>query len=89
MTAASSSKSRPAEWPVDRHEHEVAVARVVGHRARVAAQVEGVALIAETLALRLSLRGDDRLARWSLGRGLSDGALRRVFGRPLAVKGRI
>jgi exopolyphosphatase / guanosine-5'-triphosphate,3'-diphosphate pyrophosphatase len=42
-------------------------------------------LVAERRALRLKLRGDDQLARWSLERRLSDGAFRRVFGRRLAV----
>jgi exopolyphosphatase/pppGpp-phosphohydrolase len=42
-------------------------------------------LVAERRALRLRLRGDDRLARWSLERRLSDGAFRRVFGRRLVV----
>ena len=42
-------------------------------------------LVAERRVLRLRLRGDDRLARWSLERRLSDGAFRRVFGRRLVV----
>jgi exopolyphosphatase / guanosine-5'-triphosphate,3'-diphosphate pyrophosphatase len=42
-------------------------------------------LVAERRALRLKLRGDDRLARWSLERRLSDGAFRRVFNRRLLV----
>ena len=42
-------------------------------------------LVAERRLLRLRLRGDDRLARWSLERRLSDGAFRRVFGRRLVV----
>jgi exopolyphosphatase/guanosine-5'-triphosphate,3'-diphosphate pyrophosphatase len=42
-------------------------------------------LVAERRALRLKLRGDDQLARWSLERRLSDGAFRRVFGRRLVV----
>ena len=42
-------------------------------------------LVAERRTLRLRLRGDDRLARWSLERRLSDGAFRRVFGRRLVV----
>ena len=44
-------------------------------------------LVAERRVLRLRLRGDDRLARWSLERRLSDAAFRRVFGRRLAVTG--
>ena len=42
-------------------------------------------LTAERRALRLRLRGDDRLALWSLERRLSDGAFRRIFGRRLIV----
>ncbi len=42
-------------------------------------------LVAERRALRLKLRGDDRLALWSLERRLSDAAFRRVFGRRLVV----
>ena len=42
-------------------------------------------LVAERRVLRLRLRGDDRLARWSLERRLSDAAFRRVFGRRLVV----
>ena len=44
-------------------------------------------LVAERRVLRLKLRGDDRLARWSLERRLSDGAFRRVLGRRLVVTG--
>jgi exopolyphosphatase / guanosine-5'-triphosphate,3'-diphosphate pyrophosphatase len=42
-------------------------------------------LVAERRTLRLRLRGDARLAHWSLERRLSDGAFRRVFGRRLVV----
>ena len=42
-------------------------------------------LVAERRVLRLRLRGDDRLARWSLERRVSDAAFRRVFGRRLVV----
>ena len=42
-------------------------------------------LVKERRALRLRLRGDDRLAVWSLERRLSEGAFRRVFGRRLVV----
>jgi exopolyphosphatase/guanosine-5'-triphosphate,3'-diphosphate pyrophosphatase len=38
-------------------------------------------LVPEQRALRLCLERDDRLARWSLERQLSDDAYRRVFGR--------
>ena len=42
-------------------------------------------LVPERRALRLTLEGDDRLARWSLERQLSDSAYRRVFGRQLVL----
>ena len=42
-------------------------------------------LVKERRSLRLRLRGDDRLAVWSLERRLSEGAFRRVFGRRLVV----
>jgi exopolyphosphatase/guanosine-5'-triphosphate,3'-diphosphate pyrophosphatase len=42
-------------------------------------------LVKERRTLRLKLRGDDRLAVWSLERRLSEGAFRRVFGRRLVV----
>jgi len=42
-------------------------------------------LVAERRVLRLRLRGDDRLARWSLERRVSDAVFRRVFGRRLVL----
>lgn len=42
-------------------------------------------LVPERRALRLSLKGDNRLARWSLERQLSDDAYQRVFRRPLVL----
>jgi hypothetical protein len=42
-------------------------------------------LVAERRALRLKLRGADRLALCSLERRLSEAAFRRVFGRRLVV----
>jgi exopolyphosphatase/guanosine-5'-triphosphate,3'-diphosphate pyrophosphatase len=42
-------------------------------------------LVAERHVLHLRLRGDDRLARWSLERRLCDGAFERVFGRRLVL----
>jgi exopolyphosphatase / guanosine-5'-triphosphate,3'-diphosphate pyrophosphatase len=42
-------------------------------------------LVKDRRTLRLRLRGDDRLALWSLERRLSVGAFRRAFGRRLVV----
>ena len=42
-------------------------------------------LVKQRRALHLRLRGDDRLAVWSLERRISDGAFRRAFGRRLVV----
>ena len=42
-------------------------------------------LVPERRALRLSLQGENRLARWSLERQLSDDAYRRVFRLPLVL----
>ncbi len=42
-------------------------------------------LVPEAGDLRLSVEGDDRLARWSLERRLSDGAFKRAFGGRLVV----
>ena len=38
-------------------------------------------LVKQRRSLHLRLRGDDRLAVWSLERRISDGAFRRTFGR--------
>ena len=43
-------------------------------------------LVADRHGIRLVLDGEDRLARWSLDRQLSDEAFRRVFGRRLVVE---
>ena len=40
-------------------------------------------LVKQRRSLHLRLRGDDRLAVWSLERRISDGAFRRAFGRRL------
>ena len=42
-------------------------------------------LVKQRRSLHLRLRGDDRLAVWSLERRISDGAFRRAFGRRLVV----
>jgi exopolyphosphatase/guanosine-5'-triphosphate,3'-diphosphate pyrophosphatase len=42
-------------------------------------------LVKQRRSLHLRLRGDDRLAVWSLERRISDGAFRRTFGRRLVV----
>jgi exopolyphosphatase/guanosine-5'-triphosphate,3'-diphosphate pyrophosphatase len=47
--------------------------------------VRAARLVPEAGDLRLSVEGDDRLARWSLERRLSDGAFRRAFGGRLVV----
>jgi exopolyphosphatase/guanosine-5'-triphosphate,3'-diphosphate pyrophosphatase len=48
-------------------------------------RVQHAAFAAQRRALRLELRGDDRLARWSLARHLDDEQFRRAFGRRLAI----
>ena len=47
--------------------------------------VRAARLVPEAGDLRLSVEGDDRLARWSLERRLSDGAFKRAFGGRLVV----
>jgi hypothetical protein len=42
-------------------------------------------LVEQHRSLHLRLRGDDRLAVWSLERRISDGAFLRAFGRRLVV----
>jgi len=42
-------------------------------------------LVKQRRSLHLRLRGDDRLAVWSLERRIFDGAFRRAFGRRLVV----
>ena len=42
-------------------------------------------LVKQRRSLHLRLRGDDRLAVWSLERRISEGAFRRAFGRRLVV----
>jgi exopolyphosphatase / guanosine-5'-triphosphate,3'-diphosphate pyrophosphatase len=47
--------------------------------------VREATLVPDRRMLRLSLDGDERLARWSLERQLADEAFRRVFGRQIVL----
>ena len=84
-SSATTARARPSDAAASRAARCCCASPSSSTAGRTSRCIEA-RLVAERRALRLRLRGDDRLALWSLERRLSDGAFRRVFGRRLVVK---